>query len=160
MPHNENPEAKAEPFFGVRGAGRATPFAISFNLATASHGKATLRLAICGTGAREIDVSVNGQPAGKVALAAGDGAIARHGIQGIWYERELAFDATLLKSGANVLKLIVPAGPINSGVIYDYLRLELDEESRVGRVIPNAPSGLSHAVQTRRVKDNPPYRSE
>jgi len=49
----------------------------------------------------------------------------------------LAFDATLMKKGANVLKLIVPAGPINNGVIYDYVRLELDdarpEPSRPGR---------------------------
>ena len=35
--------------------------------------------------------------------------------------------ATLLKAGTNVLKLIVPKGPVNNGVIYDYLRLELDE---------------------------------
>ena len=33
----------------------------------------------------------------------------------------------MLKPGANVLKLIVPAGPINNGVIYDYVRLELDD---------------------------------
>jgi rhamnogalacturonan endolyase len=56
-----------------------------------------------------------------------DGAITRHSIQGLWYERDVTFDAALLKSGANVLKLTVPAGPINNGVIYDYLRLELDE---------------------------------
>ena len=29
--------------------------------------------------------------------------------------------------GTNVLKLVVPGGPINNGIIYDYLRLELDE---------------------------------
>jgi hypothetical protein len=27
------------------------------------------------------------------------------------------------------LKLIVPAGPVNNGLIYDYLRLELDESA-------------------------------
>src|SRR5262249_36687664 len=36
-------------------------------------------------------------------------------------------DAALLKQGANVIKLIVPAGPINNGIIYDYVRLELDD---------------------------------
>ena len=51
----------------------------------------------------------------------------RHGRQGLWYERELAFDAALLKPGANVLKIIVPAGPINNGILYDYVRLELNE---------------------------------
>ena len=107
--------------------GRATPFAITFDLPDAPRGKATLRLAICGTGARAIEVTVNDQPAGQVDRLIGDGAIARHSIQGLWYERELAFDASLLKQGTNVLKLIVPAGPINNGMIYDYLRLELDE---------------------------------
>lgn len=132
VPHNENPEAKAEPFFGVRGAGRATPFAIRFDLPAGAppKGRATLRLAICGTGAREVEVAANGQPAGKVALGPGDGVITRHGIQGLWYERELAFEAALLRAGENELKLTIPAGPINNGVIYDYLRLELEETPR------------------------------
>ena len=58
-----------------------------------------------------------------------DGAITRHSIRGLWYEREVAFDAALLKPGANALTLTVPAGPVNNGVIYDYLRLELDEST-------------------------------
>jgi len=59
----------------------------------------------------------------------GDGTIARHGIQGIWYEREVPFDAAMLKAGTNTLTLTVPAGPINNGLIYDYLRLELDDSA-------------------------------
>ena len=39
-----------------------------------------------------------------------------------------------MKQGTNVLKLIVPAGPVNNGVIYDYVRLELDEPA-----LPPAP---------------------
>ena len=131
VPHNEDPAAKAEPFFGVRSSGRATPFAINFSLPAAPKGKATLRLALCGGGARELDVSVNGQPAGKLERLIGDGTIARHGIQGIWYEREITFDAALMKPGENVLKITVPAGPVNNGVIYDYVRLELDENAQV-----------------------------
>jgi rhamnogalacturonan endolyase len=129
VPHNEDPKARAVPFTGVRGAGRATPFAVTFDLPGAPRGKATLRLAICGTGTRAIDVTVNGRPAGRVDRLLADGAIARHSIQGLWYERELAFDASLLKKGTNVLALVVPAGPVNNGVIYDYLRLELDESA-------------------------------
>jgi rhamnogalacturonan endolyase len=129
VPHNEDPKAKAEPLSGVRSAGRATPFAVTFDLPDAPRGKATLRLAICGTGTRIIDVTVNDKSAGRVDRLLVDGAIARHSIQGLWYERELAFDASLLKKGTNVLKLIVPAGPVNNGVIYDYLRLELDESA-------------------------------
>jgi rhamnogalacturonan endolyase len=134
VPHNEDPNARAEPFFGVRANGRATPFVVNFELASAPPGTVTLRLAICGTGAREVAVTVNGNSAGKVALASGDGVIARHGIQGIWYERELTFDRSLLNVGMNMLTLTVPAGPINNGVVYDYLRLELDEAARVTSV--------------------------
>lgn len=131
VPHNEDPNAKVEAFFGIRSAGRATPFRIEFDVAAAPRGRATLRLAICGSGAREIGVAVNDQPAGKVDRLLNDGAITRHAIQGMWYEREVAFDAALLKPGRNVLTLTVPAGPINNGVIYDYLRLELDEAATV-----------------------------
>ncbi|MEY2881045.1 MAG: hypothetical protein RLZZ15_3425, partial [Verrucomicrobiota bacterium] len=127
VPHNENADAKVEPFFGIRTPGRATPFAVTFDFASAPRGRATLRLALCGTSARTLDITVNGRSAGTIPLGLSDGAIARHGRQGLWYERELAFDAALLKPGTNVLKIILPAGPINNGILYDYVRLELDE---------------------------------
>src|SRR6185312_3609050 len=111
-----------------------------FDLKDRPHGRATLRLAICGTGARAIDVDVNGQPAGRIDRLIGDGAIARHSGQGLWYEREHSFDASLLKQGTNVLKLIVPAGPINNGVIYDYVRLELDDPTAPSATTANANS--------------------
>lgn len=129
VPHNEDPAAKSLPFRGITAPGRATPYSISFDVAgsTAPRGKAILRVAICGGGAREIGVTVNDQPVGKIERLLVDGAITRHSIQGLWYEREVAFDASLLKPGKNTLTLTVPAGPVNNGVIYDYLRLELDE---------------------------------
>jgi rhamnogalacturonan endolyase len=127
VPHNTDPAARVVPFSGVRGSGRATPYTVAFDLAAAPRGKATLRVAICGTSARSVEVKVNGQAAGQLDRLLNDGAIPRHSIQGLWYERELPFDARLLQQGGNTLTLIVPAGPINNGVIYDYLRLELDE---------------------------------
>ena len=131
VPHNEDSAAKSLPFRGVTTPGRATPFAISFDLAgpAAPRGQATLRVAICGGGAREIGVAVNGRNAGRIDRLLVDGAITRHSIRGLWYEREVAFDAALLKPGANVLTLIIPAGPVNNGVIYDCLRLELQEST-------------------------------
>jgi rhamnogalacturonan endolyase len=96
----------------------------------APKGKATLRVAICGGGARQIDVTVNNQPAGQIPSPGGADVITRHGIQGPWSERDVAFDAALLKQGENLLTLTVPAGPINNGVLYDYLRLELDESGQ------------------------------
>jgi len=98
-----------------------------------SCGKAFLRVAISGTNVRAIDVAVNDQPTGQITLGMADSTFAwgmGNGIQGLWYEREVAFDATMLKSGTNVMKLTVPAGPVNAGVMYDYLRLELDESSQ------------------------------
>lgn len=127
VPHNEDPNAKSLPFFGIASPGRATPYAVTFELPNAPKGTATLRIALCGTGTRELSVAVNDRAAGAIALGMGDGAITRHGRQGLWYERELAFDAGLLRAGTNVLKITVPAGPINNGILYDYVRLELDE---------------------------------
>ena len=48
----------------MRANGRATPFAVTFDLPAVPRGNATLRLAICGTGARSIQVTVNDRPAG------------------------------------------------------------------------------------------------
>jgi rhamnogalacturonan endolyase len=128
VPHNEDPDAQIAPFMGIRGKpGRPTPYTINFDMPATPHGKATLRVAICGGGARQIDVTVNGQAVGSIDRLVGDGVITRHQIHGMWYERELAFDAGVMKVGGNTLTLTVPAGPVMSGVIYDYLRLELDE---------------------------------
>ena len=73
-------------------------------------GKATLRAAFAGTGVGSIDVTVNDQPAGKLTRLIVDGVLSSHGSQGIWYERELPFDASLMKHGENKLTLTVPAG--------------------------------------------------
>jgi rhamnogalacturonan endolyase len=115
---------------GAGPSGNATPYNIRFEMPAAPKGKATLRVAICGGGARQIDVTVNNQPAGQIPSPGGADVITRHGIQGPWSERDVAFDAALLKQGENLLTLTVPAGPINNGVLYDYLRLELDESGQ------------------------------
>jgi rhamnogalacturonan endolyase len=125
VPHNVDPEAKAQPFFGVRSEGLATPYTVVFDLPGAGSGRAALRLAICGGGARYIEVSVNDMPVGTVEGLIGDGTITRHGSHGIWNEKMLTFDGNLLQEGRNTLTLTVPAGPVNNGVMYDYIRLEL-----------------------------------
>ena len=125
VPHNENPEAKSAPFYGANSPGRATPYTVNFALPSAPEGTAILRLAICGTGSRTLDVTVNGKPAGKLDNLVGDGVITRHGLQGIWYEKEIVFDGALLQAGNNQLVLTVPAGPVNNGIMYDYIRLEM-----------------------------------
>lgn len=125
VPHNEDPEAKSRPFFGASSPGRATPYTIIFNLDEKPQGTAVLRFAICGTGARSLDVTVNGKNAGSLRNLPGDGVITRHGIQGIWYERKIEFDASMMNKGRNELILTIPAGNVNNGLVYDYIRMEI-----------------------------------
>jgi rhamnogalacturonan endolyase len=130
IPHNVDPNARIAPFRGVQSnPGKATPYNVSFELDHAPKGTATLRLAFCSASAQGLEISVNGQSAGQIARlnSTGDSAIVRHNIQGIWFERELPFDATLMKQGANTLTMTIPSGSLNNGVIYDCVRLELDE---------------------------------
>lgn len=128
VPHNENPEAKSKPFFGARTPGRETPYTVTFQMPENVSGECILRCAFCGTGTKSINISVNGKKIGVMDNLSPDGVITRHGIQGIWYERELRFNASLLHEGKNELTITVPAGPVNNGVMYDYIRLELAEE--------------------------------
>lgn len=138
IPHNIDPEATIVPFSGVRSKpGKATPYTIRFDLADApaAGAKATLRLAFCSASVNHLDVAVNDKAAGTVDRlnSTGDSTIVRHNIQGIWFERELPIDGTLLQKGANTLTLTIPEGTLNSGVIYDTLRLELDENLNAKR---------------------------
>jgi rhamnogalacturonan endolyase len=133
VPHAD-PNAPVPARAGVFGAptpnGRATPRTIVFDMPGDGHGKATLRLAFSGTGVRSIAVTVNDEPVGQLGNLPNDGVLSRHGMHGIWHEKEFTFDASLLKRGVNKLTLTVSAGGVNSGVIYDYLRLELDESAQ------------------------------
>lgn len=111
--------------------GRSTTWSIDFDLPKAPEGKAILRLAVCGVGAREIAVSVNGQPAGTVTGLAYNATINRDGIAGSWSEHDVTFDASLMRAGTNVMKLTIPGGSLTSGIMYDYLRLELSPPESV-----------------------------
>lgn len=124
VPHNTNLDDSTG-----RSRGRSTTWTIQFDQPLATRGKATLRLAICGVGTRELEVAVNGQSIGSVTGLVYNATINRDGIAGSWCERELAFDASVLKRGVNKLVLTIPEGSLTSGIIYDYLRLELDESA-------------------------------
>jgi rhamnogalacturonan endolyase len=122
LPHNEDLTNT-----NGMGHGRDTAWSIAFQLPEAPQGKATLRLAICGVSARDLSATVNDQPIGHVTNLVYNATISRDGIGGSWCERDLTFDASLMKPGENNLKLIVPGGGLASGIMYDYIRLELDE---------------------------------
>lgn len=106
-----------------------TTWSIHFDLPQAPQGKATLRLAFAATSARHVAVTVNDKPAGDTGPLTDTATIRRDGIRGFWYERDVSFDASLMKSGKNVVQLTIPPGNPMSGVEYDYVRLELDDSS-------------------------------
>ena len=122
VPHNED-EANTT----GTGFGRATTWSVAFELPSAPVGKATLRLTVCGVGTRTLEATVNAQSIGTVTNLMYNATINRDGIAGMWSEHDLGFDASLLKSGKNEIQLTIPAGSLTSGIIYDYLRLELDQ---------------------------------
>jgi rhamnogalacturonan endolyase len=93
----------------------------------ASKGHATLRVALAGANSNGgLGVTVNGQSVGAIRPISTD-AIRYNTDKSLWQECDLTFDAALLKPGGNEMQLTVPAGEVTSGVVYDYLRLELDE---------------------------------
>jgi len=109
----------------VYGEGRATTWTIKFNMDKASQGKATLRVALAGAdGGGGLAVAVNGQNVGTIFPVATN-ALRYNTDRGIWREYTQPFDGALLKSGENQMQFTVPAGPVTSGVVWDYLRLEL-----------------------------------
>lgn len=124
LPHNEDPSNT-----NGLGRGRDTTWTIDFNLPQPVKGKATLRLAICGIGERDLAATINDQPIGHVTDLVYNAVINRDGIGGSWCERDLTFDAALMKAGANKLKLTIPGGALVNGIMYDYLRLELNDPS-------------------------------
>jgi rhamnogalacturonan endolyase len=135
--------AHGQPPGGMNGPD--TTWTIQFNLESQEGGQpkglAILRTGICGVAARHVFVTVNGKPAGDLAPLAYNATINRDGVQGTWTEHDLGFPAGLLKSGQNEIGLRIPGGNVMSGIIYDYLRLELDETgtavvARPGEVPP------------------------
>ncbi|HEX5272650.1 MAG TPA: polysaccharide lyase family protein, partial [Gemmataceae bacterium] len=72
-------------------------------------------------------IAVNGQAAGTL-WPVPTNALRYNTNKSVWQELTLKFDAALLKQGNNEVRLTVPAGEVTTGVVYDYLRLELKED--------------------------------
>lgn len=107
---------------------RGTKWNVNFDLAEPKKGKGTLRLAICGSRKGEIIyVSLNGKPIGNTGHLPEMGVMHRDGIRGKEVETNLTFDAQLLQKGKNTIQLSFDAKKWPFGVLYDYLRLELDD---------------------------------
>ena len=107
---------------------------ILFDTRAYNSGLATLTLAIAGVNRPgEITASLNGRQLGTVEFPHGDSSIHRSGISGIFEERFISFDASLLRKGTNELSLQflakTPKSRLNyshSGVMYDFVQLEVE----------------------------------
>jgi rhamnogalacturonan endolyase len=155
-----NPEAKDpanQPFGWVKslpvgspdpwrawGAGRATTWTIKFNMDKSPQGYAALRVALAGAdGVQQLAVTVNGKSVGAIGGGGGNNltgvnspivstnALRYNTDKAMWQQRTLTFDAAVLKPGENTMTLTVPAGDTTTGVVYDYLRLELNESYKL-----------------------------
>jgi rhamnogalacturonan endolyase len=127
---NENNTAAQALVSSPRHTAASTTWSILFNLAKPTRGKATLRLAFCGArNGCEVGVEVNGKSVGTTGPLPPTGTMHRDGITGYWIEKDVGFDAALLQQGENRIRLISRASNWTQGVMYDYLRLELDDSA-------------------------------
>ena len=107
---------------------QSSVWSIRFNQARATTGRATLRLAFCGTHQGcNVEVLVNGRSVGETGTLPSTSAMQRDGIRAYWIEKPVGFDAALLKAGENVIQLKSHANSWSQGVMYDCVRLERQE---------------------------------
>jgi rhamnogalacturonan endolyase len=128
------------------GQGRATTWTVKFNMAKASKGSAVLRVALAGadggngttpSAPGSLQIGVNGQEVGAIHPVATN-ALRYNTDKGVWYQYVQKFDAGLLKAGENQMTFTVPAGDVTTGVVWDYLRLELNDGSKSYPVAPDS----------------------
>ncbi len=120
------------------GKGRATTWTVKFNMPRAAKGEAVLRIALAGADggngnepsvAGSLSIGVNGQTVGTLHPVATN-ALRYNTNKGVWNQYIQKFDASLLKPGENEMTFTVPAGDVTTGVVWDYLRLELNDGSK------------------------------
>ena len=133
------PQTNTRGPWSIYGSGRATVWTVKFNMDHQAQGVAALRVALAGVNAiNQLAVAVNGQSVGGI----GDGrtpenarlittnSIRYNADKGLNQQRTLKFDAARLKAGENTMTFTVPGGDLQSGVVWDYLRLELNEDQK------------------------------
>ena len=109
------------------GRGRSTTWTVKFQMPGHSRGDAVLRIALAGAdGDGGLMIAVNGQQVGSLHPVATN-ALRYNTDKGAWYQYVQRFDAALLKQGENEVTFTIPAGDVTTGVVWDYLRLELND---------------------------------
>jgi rhamnogalacturonan endolyase len=122
---DEQNDAPRRARFGGREVRNST-WSITFAMPEPPQGKATLRLAFCGTHAGcNVEAFANDKSIGETGPLPSTSAMQRDGIRAYWIEKDLTFDASLLNRGTNVIKLLSRADSWSQGVLYDCVRLEL-----------------------------------
>jgi len=110
------------------GRGRATTWTVKFDMDHVPKGRAALRVALAGAdGNGGLGIAVNDKDAGTLRPTPTN-ALRYNTNKSVWQELTLTFDAAMLRQGENEMQLTVPAGEVTTGVVYDYLRLELKED--------------------------------
>jgi len=129
------------------GKGRATTWTVKFNMPKASQGTAILRVALAGadggngneaSAPGSLSIGVNGQVVGTIHPVATN-ALRYNTNKGVWNQYLQKFDASLLKPGENEMTFTVPAGDVTTGVVWDYLRLELNDGNKPYPTPPDTP---------------------
>jgi rhamnogalacturonan endolyase len=108
------------------GHGRATTWTVKFNMPKASRGQGILRIALAGADSTTLAIGVNGQTVGTIRPVATN-ALRYNTDKGVWYQYIVKFDASLMRAGENQMTFTVPAGDVTTGVVWDYVRLELND---------------------------------
>jgi rhamnogalacturonan endolyase len=126
------------------GHGKATTWTVKFTMPKATKGDAVLRIALAGADGGNgntpaspgsLTIGVNGTDVGTLHPVATN-ALRYNTDRGVWNQYVQKFDASLLKPGENSVTFTVPAGDVTTGVVWDYVRLELNDGSKTYPVAP------------------------
>ncbi|XP_057418464.1 uncharacterized protein LOC130712662 [Lotus japonicus] len=120
----------------VNGKFQPTTWEIRFHLLVVISGNYTLQLALAEATTSNLMVRVNDPltltPLFSTGLIGLDNAIARHGIHGLHWPYSIEVPSHLLVQGQNTIYLRQSRGEgLFEGVMYDYIRLEGPETSRI-----------------------------
>jgi rhamnogalacturonan endolyase len=128
------------------GQGKATTWTVKFKMAKGAKGDGVLRIALAGadggngnspSSPGSLTIGVNGKDVGTLHPVATN-ALRYNTNKGVWNQYVMKFDASLLKAGENSVTFTVPAGDVTTGVVWDYVRLELNDGSKAWPVAPES----------------------